>query len=292
MSVADTAATGPLLFAIGAAALAGLVSFLSPCILPLVPGYLSYVTGLAGADLDQAIGRPRPAVSPSPAPPVGGTAGAADVATGTGGGEVAVTEAPTRSLSAVRGRIAAGALLFVAGFSSVFILSSVAAASIGRLLLEHEAAVEFWLGLVVVVLGAAFAGLIPGLQREFRIRKLPAAGLAGAPVLGLVFGLSWVPCMGPTLAAVLALSATGGQTGRAVVLAIAYCAGLGLPFLAFGLGFRRFIGVFDAIRRNSRWVTRIGGALLIVIGLALMTGAWGDFMNWLRATIGAGTVGI
>jgi cytochrome c-type biogenesis protein len=142
------------------------------------------------------------------------------------------------------------------------------------------------------VLGASFAGLIPGLQREFRIQKLPAAGLTGAPVLGIVFGLSWAPCMGPTLAAVLAMSAYGGQTGRGVVLAIAYCLGLGVPFLLFGLGFRRLIGVFAAVRRHSVLVTRIGGILLIVIGLALVTGAWQDFVNWMRASIGTGTTGI
>jgi cytochrome c-type biogenesis protein len=279
MSVADTAATGPLILAIGASALAGVVSFLSPCVLPLVPGYLSYVTGLAGADLDQAIGREQPAAVAAP-----------NVA---GGGGVAVAAPPvTKTLSAVRGRILAGTLLFIAGFATVFILSSVVVANLGRQLLLHERVLEFWLGLVVVLLGVAFMGFIPGIQREFRIHRLPSAGLAGAPILGLVFGLSWAPCVSPTLGAVLALSATSGETGRAVVLASAYCLGLGLPFLAFGLGFRRLIGVFTAVRKHSRWVTRIGGALLIVIGIALMTGEWGDFMNWLRATVGVGTVGI
>jgi cytochrome c-type biogenesis protein len=132
----------------------------------------------------------------------------------------------------------------------------------------------------------------PGLQRELRLHRLPAAGLASAPVLGAVFAVSWVPCLGPTLVAVLGLAAVGGATGRAVTLAVAYCLGLGLPFLAFGLGFRRLLGVFAAVRRHSDWVTRIGGGLLIVVGLALVTGAWGEFLNWLRATIGPGSVGI
>jgi cytochrome c-type biogenesis protein len=283
MSIADTASSGPLILAIGASALAGLVSFLSPCVLPLVPGYLSYVTGLAGADLDQAIGREK-----STAPPVLAAASAGGVAVA----EAPPAPAPTKTLSAVRGRIVAGTLLFIAGFATIFILSSVIAAHIGRQMLLHERAVEFWIGLVVVILGVAFLGFIPGMQREFRIHRLPNAGLAGAPVLGLVFGLSWAPCVSPTLGAVLALSWTGGQSGRAAVLAAAYCLGLGLPFLAFGLGFRRLIGVFSAVRRHSQWVTRIGGALLIIIGIALMTGAWGDFANWLRATVGTGTVGI
>ena len=134
-------------------------------------------------------------------------------------------------------------------------------------------------GIVVIVLGVAFLGLIPGLQRDVRVRKLPAAGLAGAPVLGAVFAPSWTPCISPTLGAVLGLSAIGGQTGRAVMLGIAYCVGLGLPFLAFGLGFRRLLGVFAVIRRNSQWVTRVGGVLLIVVGVAMVTGGWGDFVG-------------
>jgi cytochrome c-type biogenesis protein len=252
VSFAGVATNGPLILAIGASAVAGLVSFLSPCVLPLVPGYLSYMTGLAGADLDA-----------------------------TGGPDAA---ARTR----VIGRIVAGSLLFIAGFTVVFTLTSVLVAGIGRSLLWHARTVEIVVGALVIVLGAAFLGFIPGLQREWRIQKLPAAGLIGAPVLGAVFALSWVPCIGPTLGAVLGLSLVGGQTGRAVTLAVAYCLGLGLPFLIFGLGFRRLIGVFRVIRRNSRWVTRTGGALLIVIGVALVTGGWIDFLDWLRATAGTG----
>jgi cytochrome c-type biogenesis protein len=261
-SFAHIASSGPLLLAIGVAALAGLISFLSPCVLPLVPGYLSYVTGLAGADLDAALG-----TDPHgrPVPPSG---------------------------QRVRGRVLLGTLLFVAGFTVVFTLTGVIAAEAGRALLIHERALEAVVGVLVIVLGLAFIGLIPGLQRDVRIHKLPAAGLAGAPVLGAVFALSWTPCLGPTLAAVLGLAAAGGQSGRAVILTAAYCLGLGTPFVAFGLGFRRLLGVFAAIRRNSVWVTRIGGALLVLIGLALITGGWTDFINWLRATIGAGTVGV
>jgi cytochrome c-type biogenesis protein len=244
---AGIAESGPLLLAIAVAAIAGLVSFLSPCVLPLVPGYLSYVTGLAGADLDSG---------------------------------------------ARRGRVLAGTALFVAGFGTVFVLSSVVAASAGQALMRHQRVVEVVIGALVIVFGAAFAGLIPGLQREWRIHRLPAAGLIGAPVFGAVFALSWTPCLGPTLGVVLGLSTVSGSTGRAVVLAIAYCLGLGLPFIAFGLGFHRMLGLFRAVRRNSRWVTRIGGLLLIIVGLALVTGGWLDFVNWLRATVGAGEVSI
>lgn len=244
---AGIAQSGPLLLAVAVAAIAGLVSFLSPCVLPLVPGYLSYVTGLAGADLDSGVRR---------------------------------------------GRVLAGTSLFVAGFGSVFVVVNVLLASAGRSLLRHERVVEVVVGTLIIVLGAAFAGLIPGLQREWRIHRLPNAGLLGAPVFGAVFALSWSPCLGPTLGVVLGMSAVGGSMGRAVILAAAYCAGLGLPFIAFGLGFRRLLGVFRAIRRNSMWITRAGGVLLIVVGLALVTGGWLDFVNWLRATVGAGEVSV
>jgi cytochrome c-type biogenesis protein len=239
---ATVARSGPLLGAIAVATLAGLVSFLSPCVLPLVPGYLSYVTGLAGADLDAGHRR---------------------------------------------GRILAGVGLFIAGFSAVFILGAVLAAEVGLALYRHDRALEIGVGALIVLFGLAFAGLVPGLQREWRVSRLPAAGLVGAPVFGAVFALSWVPCVGPTLGAVLALAATAGSAPRAVTLAAAYCLGLGLPFLAFGLGFRRLLGVFRGVRRNSRWVTRTGGALLVLTGVALMTGAWGVFVGWLRGSITA-----
>jgi cytochrome c-type biogenesis protein len=266
---AGTAQSGPLVLAVAVSLVAGLVSFLSPCVLPLVPGYLSYVTGLAGADLDAALGRPSQADQPS----AGGTA-------------VALAR-PVRT-----GRILSGTALFIAGFSAVFITTGVLAAAIGQSLQRHARAVEVVVGALIVVLGLAFLGLVPGLQREFRIHRLPAAGLFGAPVFGAVFALSWIPCVGPTLGAVLGLATAGGDTSRAVLLAAAYCVGIGLPFVAFGLGFRRLIGVFAAVRRNSRWVTRIGGAMLILVGLALLTGGWGDFTIWLRTTFGVGSVGV
>jgi cytochrome c-type biogenesis protein len=245
-------------------------------VLPLVPGYLSYVTGLAGADLDAALGdRPRPT-------------GPADTEARGAGGAIA-THAPARH---TRGRVLAGTLLFVAGFAVVFTAMAILAAGIGGYLFAHTRQIEVVGGVLVIVLGLAFLGLVPAAQREWRISRLPAAGLLGAPVFGAVFALSWVPCSGPTLGAVLTLSTVLGQTDRAVVLALAYCLGLGLPFIAFGLAFRRLLGVFTAIRRHSRWVTRVGGALLIIVGLALITGGWADFVIWLRGTFGVGEVGI
>jgi cytochrome c-type biogenesis protein len=248
--VIEIVSGGPLVAAVGVAALAGLVSFLSPCNLPLLPGYLSYVTGLAGADLADALDRPS---------------------------------------AAARGRILLGVGGFVAGVTVVFSAGALLAASLGRALQTHAEVVQVAVGAVVIVLGLAFIG-VPGLQREWRIRRLPAAGLAGAPLLGMAFALSWVPCAGPTLGAVMGLTAVDGSAPRATALVVAYCLGLGLPFLVFGLGFRKLIGLHRAIRRHNQWVTRVGGAMLIAVGLALVTGGWDDFMIWLRATLGPGSV--
>ncbi|MEU8152507.1 cytochrome c biogenesis protein CcdA [Micromonospora sp. NPDC048986] len=261
---------GPLLLAIGAAALAGLVSFLSPCVLPLVPGYLSYVTGLAGADLE---GR-RPEADPAPA-----------------GGGVAVKERVAR-VGAVKGRVLAGTLLFIGGFTVVFVATAILFASIGRVFFDYKRELQISVGVLIIVAGLSYLGMIPALQREFRISRLPSAGLLGAPVFGAVFALSWVPCTGPTLGAVMGMATASGQSDRAVVLAVAYCLGLGIPFIVFGLGFERLLGVFRAVRRNSRWVTRVGGALLILIGLALVTGGWQSFVIWLQTTVGVGEVSI
>ncbi|KAB1907458.1 cytochrome c biogenesis protein CcdA [Micromonospora tulbaghiae] len=270
------AESGPLLLAVGAAALAGLVSFLSPCVLPLMPGYLSYVTGLAGTDLE---GR-RPGAPPPQDPPP------------SGGGVGVVERTQARTTAAVKGRVLAGTLLFIAGFTVVFVATAILFSGVGKLFFRYERTLEIVIGALVVVLGLGYLGVIPGMQREFRIRWLPAAGLLGAPVLGAVFALSWLPCTGPTLGAVLGMAATEGGTDRAVLLAVAYCLGLGIPFVVFGLGFQRLLGVFRAVRRNSRWVTRIGGALLIAIGLALITGGWVNVVIWLQTNVGVGEVSI
>ncbi|GIL30397.1 cytochrome c biogenesis CcdA family protein [Actinocatenispora comari] len=288
-SFAHVAASGPLLLALAVSLVAGLVSFLSPCVLPLVPGYVSYVTGLAGADLDAALGTdPRGRA----VPPSGGEAAPAEGAAAATGGVAVAAPAAARSRARVRGRILAGGLLFVAGFTVVFVLSGVVVASLGSALLEHRVAVERVIGALVIVLGLAFLGVIPGMQREARMHRVPAAGLVGAPVLGAVFALGWTPCVGPTLGAVLSLAAVQGSVGRGVLLAVAYCLGLGIPFLVFGLGFRRLLQVFGVIRRHSVWVTRIGGVLLILVGVALATGAWDAFTIWLQVEVGAGRVSV
>ena len=251
-----TVTSGPLLVAVVVAVLAGLVSFLSPCVLPLVPGYLSYVTGLSGAELDARDAR--------------------DARDADRGGAGVATE------RRVRGRVLAGGALFVLGFTAVFVAYGALFGSLGRTLAAHQEVVERVIGAVVIVLGLAFVGLVPGLQREVRIRRLPASGLAGAPLLGVVFAVGWTPCVGPTLGAVQGLAYEQGTAGRGALLAAAYCVGLGLPFLAFGAGYRWMLGAVGFARRHARWVTRLGGAMLVVLGVLLLTGVWNDLMIVMR----------
>ena len=285
MSVVDSfvaaVTDGPLLVAAPVAAIAGLVSFLSPCCLPLVPGYLSYVTGLSGADLAgemaQVSGPGADVRDPTATAPTGAAVGTiARPATG----------APTRGRRTGRGRVLLGSVLFVLGFSAVFVSEGALFGGLGVLLLVHQRAVEIVLGAVTVLLGLSFAGIGPGLlQREARIHRLPKVGLAGAPLLGVVFGVGWTPCLGPTLGAVQSLAYTQGSAGRGALLTLFYCLGLGLPFVLTGLGFRRALSVFAVVRRHYSVITRLGGAFLIVIGLLLMTGLWQHLTIWLRVWI-------
>jgi len=258
---ARTVVEGPLPVALVVATLAGLVSFLSPCVLPLVPGYLSYVTGLSGADLAPA--------SETAAPAAAGPGG--------GGVAVAATRAPAR------GRVVAGAALFVAGFSAVFISYGAFFGHLGARLLEHQAVVERVLGALTVLLGLAFLGRVPALARQVRSSRLPRAGLAGAPLLGVLFGLGWTPCVGPTLGAVQTLAYDSASAGRGALLTAAYCVGLGLPFVLAAAGLRRVLGALDGARRHYRLITHLGGAMLVAVGTLLLLGWWDDLTITLRA---------
>ncbi|MCW2577364.1 MAG: cytochrome c biosis protein transrane region [Modestobacter sp.] len=257
-SFVDTVLSGPVLLALPVAAAAGLISFLSPCVLPLVPGYLSYVTGLSGAELGEAQ-RPVPASAP----------GAALAAAG---GVVVAT--PPSPATVRRGRVLLGSTLFVLGFSAVFIAGGALFGGLGARLVEHREVVDRVLGALTVLLGLGFLGLVPGLQRELRFHRLPAAGLAGAPLLGVLFGVGWTPCLGPTLGAVQTLAYTQASAGRGALLTAAYCLGLGVPFLLTGLAMRRALGAFAVVKRHYALVTRIGGGLLVVVGLLLVSGLW------------------
>ncbi|SMP00134.1 cytochrome c-type biogenesis protein, partial [Geodermatophilus aquaeductus] len=257
---------GSLLLAMAVAALVGLISFASPCCLPLIPGYVGYVAGLAGADVT-AENRP-PATTTA-----GGASGAAAVS-----GSAPTTAAATipRGTMVVpsRRRLLAGSLLFVAGFSAVFISFGALFGGLGRLLYEWAPTLTRVAGVVTIVMGLSFLGALTWLQRERRIHRRPPAGLAGAPVLGVVFGLGWTPCLGPTLAAVNTLAYTEASALRGAVLGLAYCIGLGLPFVLVALGTRRALRFSAFARRHARTVMRVGGALLIVLGILLLTGWW------------------
>ena len=269
--------SGPLILALPVAAAAGAVTFLSPCCLPLVPGYLSFVTGMAGAGGSAASAAPVSAAAPA--------------ASGADGSGVAVAAPPlaappfTGATVPPRGRVVAGTALFVLGFSVVFVAYGAALGGLGHLLTGHARLLTQILGGLTIVLGLLFAGALDRFSFAGRIVRpsaRPKAGLAGAPLLGVMFGLGWTPCIGPTLTAVLALSASTGTVARGAVLAFVYALGLGVPFLLVSFGFQVAMRAFAFFRRRARLVTRIGGAMLVCVGLLEVTGAWTTFMTWLQ----------
>jgi cytochrome c-type biogenesis protein len=266
--------------AFAVAALVDLISFASPCCLPLVPGYLGYIAGLAGSEV-QADELRASAVGPTG---VGAVAYA-------GALPDAVAVRTASDLRPGRRRMLLGSLLFVFGFSIVFVSFGAMFGGLGRLLLQWAPVLTRVAGVVTILMGLAFLGALPWLQRERRLRLRPSGGLAGAPVLGVVFGLGWTPCLGPTLAAVNTLAYAEASALRGAVLGFAYCLGLGIPFVAMALGARRAVGMSAWARRRARTVMRAGGGLLIVIGLLLLTGLWEDLMYWLRAWLAATGLG-
>ncbi len=234
---ADQMGSGSLLLALPVAAVVGLISFFSPCVVPLLPGYLSYATGLSGADLQ----------------------------------------------SASRSRMVAGTSLFVLGFTFVFIVEVLFFGSIGQWLFEQTDTLNVVLGVITVVLGLVFLGVVPYFQRDVRLHKVPAVGLAAAPLLGVLFALGWTPCIGPTLQVVISMAANEATEGRAMLLGLAYSLGLGIPFVIAGLAFERTLGAVRWVRRHQAWVTRIGGLLMIAVGILLFTGVWADVIGHLQS---------
>ncbi|WP_067606322.1 cytochrome c biogenesis CcdA family protein [Nocardiopsis listeri] len=245
--IGTTILSGSLLLAAPLALAAGLVSFLSPCVLPLVPGYLSYVSGMSGSHVRER-----------------------QEAAGEGG---TVTDIDTE-LASRRWTMVTGSVLFIAGFSLVFIAVGGFIGWLGDLFMAYTDPITRVLGALTIVLGLAFMGFVPGLGREFRFHRLPRAGLAGAPLLGVLFGLGWTPCIGPTLAAVQTLAFVEGGAGRGMLLSLIYCVGLGLPFILASLLYRRALNSFDRLKSHTRTVATVGGIMLVLVGLAMVTGLW------------------
>jgi len=240
--IGELVVSGPFLIAAALAFLAGVVSFLSPCVVPLVPGYLAYVTGLSGSLSD-------------------------------------LQKAKRRRL------MVAGTALFVAGFSAVFVLYGALFGEIGSWLVRSAPAIERVLGAFVMLLGVGYLGGFSWFMREARIRVNPVRGLWGAPIVGVVFAVGWTPCIGPTLAAVQAMAFSQSDAGRGALLSLIYSLGLGLPFIAIALGFQWVVNVLPVLRRHQVLITRIGGGLLITIGVLLVTGLWSEVTFSLRSWI-------
>lgn len=246
-SWAADAVGGTLLLALPVAALAGLVSFFSPCVLPLLPGYLSYATGLSAADVLEARGSRR--------------------------------------------RMLAGSVGFVLGFALFFVATGALFGGLGRLLLTYARPLTIVLGVLAILLGLVFAGLVPLGQRDLRIHRLPRIGVAASPLLGLLFGLGWTPCIGPTLSVVLSLALNEGSALRGALLSAAYALGLGIPFVLAALAFTRMKPVVAFVRRHQRALMRLGGALMVLVGVLLLTGWWDALMGVVRQwALGFGTV--
>ncbi|WP_436318791.1 cytochrome c biogenesis CcdA family protein [Streptomyces griseofuscus] len=243
----QTVMHGALLVALPVALFGGLISFFSPCVLPLVPGYLSYVTGVAGTDLAEA----------------------------------------------KRGRMVAGASLFVLGFSAVFVSGGALFGFFGSTLQDYKGPLSKVLGVLMILLGVFFMGLMPWFtQREFRFHRRPTTGLVSAPVIGALFGIGWTPCLGPTLSSVSFLSVHESSAGRGALLMVVYCLGLGIPFVLTALAFRKALGAFGWVKRHYVWVMRIGGTMMILTGVLLLTGAWDSLVQQMQTWSNGFTVGI
>ena len=248
MGIAETVASGSLVLAMLLAFAAGIVSFASPCVLPLAPGYLSYVTGLTGA-------------------------------------EIAGEERGGTTTVVVKSRVLLGSVLFVMGFSVVFVSYGLLFGGLGSLLLEYQSIISRILGVIVIVMGLSFMGVIPGMQREWRMHRMPSYSVWGAPALGVLFGLGWTPCIGPALTAVQSLAFTEGSAARGALLSFVYCLGLGLPFILLGLLFRQAAGTLAWVRRHYTLIMRIGGGLLVAIGILLVSGLWDSITIWMRTLV-------
>jgi cytochrome c-type biogenesis protein len=244
-SVQNSVLHGSALFAVPIAFAAGLVSFFSPCVLPLVPGYVAFLGGATGVEAVAPARRHRP------------------------------------------GRALAGAIAFVLGFSLVYVSLGTVFGGLGGALHTHQREIQLVFGSITIVLGLLFAGWLPSstfLNREARVHFLPSATVGGAGILGVLFGVGWSPCTGPTLAAILALATgtSGASAWRGSLLMAVFCLGLGLPFLAAAVAADKMATVARFARRHTAVLLRVGGVLLIAIGILEVTGTWATFVQWLQ----------
>ncbi|HEY9307698.1 MAG TPA: cytochrome c biogenesis protein CcdA [Microbacterium sp.] len=275
MNLGALVADGSLLIAIPIAILAGAISFLSPCVLPLVPGYLGFIGG---------------AVSPRPARvAVGASTGSATGDGSAAGDPRSLSERsetkraePADVIEPGRGRLVLGVLLFIAGFTVVFVSMAMLGGTLGRFLLEYADLITRVLGVVIIAMGLVFIGWFGRAQRITRPQVRSNLGLIGAPLLGIALGIGWAPCIGPTLAVILTMAFDSGSAARAALLGVAYSLGLGIPFLLLTLGFGWATRSVSFVRRHIRVVNLIGGALLIVLGLLMVTGVWTAVMAQLQ----------
>jgi len=233
MNIAEIVLNGALITAIPLALLAGLVSFASPCVLPLVPGYLGYVGGM----------------------------------------------------SATKSRMVTGSVLFVAGFAVVFVGFGSFFGAAGAFLASGNLWLNLIAGTLVIILGLALMGNFGFFQKTIKPSFRPKVGLAGAPLLGMVFAVGWSPCIGPTLAAVLTLAGQSGSAERGGILAFSYALGLGIPFILLAAGFSWATRSVEIIRKNIRAVNIFGGLLLVLLGLLIATGIWDQIVNWMQGWI-------